>query len=104
MLDALTHPMPTLLAVLPLLAGAVLGVFFFGGLWWTVRRAAAFAHPGLAVLASLLLRTGVTLAGFLVVAGGQWQRWLLCLLGFIVARGCMARALKPVAAGVRHAA
>ena len=69
-----------------LLAGAALGFVFFGGLWWTVQRTASFRHPGLAVFASLVLRTGLTLGGFLVVAGGQWQRWLLCLLGFIAAR------------------
>ena len=101
MLEALAAPMPALIAFL---AGGALGLFFFGGLWWTVRRAALFVHPGVAVLASLLLRTGVTLAGFLVVAGGLWQRWLLCLMGFIVARWFLARALKPLAAEVRHAA
>jgi F1F0 ATPase subunit 2 len=76
-----------------LLAGAALGLVFFGGLWWTVRRAASFRHPGVAVFASLLLRSGVTLAGFLVVAGDQWPRWLLCLLGFITARAATGLAL-----------
>jgi F1F0 ATPase subunit 2 len=98
MREALTGP------VVALLAGGALGLVFFGGLWWTVQRAASFRHPGLAVLLSLVLRTGVTLAGFLLVAGDQWPRWLLCLLGFVTARWLVARALRAGAAGVRHAA
>ncbi|WP_293640775.1 VirB8/TrbF family protein [Polaromonas sp.] len=43
--------MPSLLAVL---AGAAIGAVFYGGLWWTVRRAAKFRRPGLAVLSVVL--------------------------------------------------
>lgn len=74
------------LAVLVVLAGAALGGVFYGGLWWTVRRAATFRRPGLSVLTSLLLRMGVTLGGFYLVAGGDWLRLLLCLTGFVLAR------------------
>jgi hypothetical protein len=28
----------------------------------------------------------ITLAGFYFVGGENWERWLLCLLGFILAR------------------
>jgi F1F0 ATPase subunit 2 len=90
-------------AIVALLAGGALGLFFFGGLWWTVQRAAAFRHPGLAVCASLLLRTGVTLLGFLLVAGGVWQRWGLCLLGFVAARLFVARAVRSATTRGRHA-
>ena len=69
-----------------LLAGAVLGAMFYGGLWWTVRRGVSSGRAALWFLCSLLLRTGAALAGFYVVANGQWQRLLLCLLGFVIAR------------------
>jgi len=47
-----------ILSLLPaLLAGAVLGVIFFAGLYWTVRRGTQSAHPALWFLSSFLLRT-----------------------------------------------
>lgn len=72
--------------LLPVVGGAVLGLIFYGGLWWTVRRAATFQRPGLSMLAIMLLRMGITLGGFYLVAGGELQRMLLCLFGFVLAR------------------
>ena len=75
-----------LLGVLTLLSGLVLGAIFFGGLWWTVRKSLSSQRPALWIFGSLILRTGVTMAGFYFVAGGHWERLLLCLFGFIMAR------------------
>jgi F1F0 ATPase subunit 2 len=76
--------------ILPLLfawgIGVLLGAIFFGGLWWTVRKSLSSERPALWIFTSLLLRMGVTLTGFYLVSDGQWQRLLLCLLGFIMAR------------------
>lgn len=71
---------------LSLLAGTLLGVVFFGGLWWTVLKGMSARQPALWFVASLLLRVGITLTGFYFVSGGDWQRLLACLLGFIIAR------------------
>jgi F1F0 ATPase subunit 2 len=73
-------------AGLSALAGGALGALFFGGLWWTVRRAIASPRPGVFLLASLVLRMSVLIAGFYAVAEGQWQRLVACLLGFLAAR------------------
>ncbi len=67
-------------------AGVLLGAMFYGGLWWTVHRAVSSKRVALWFLGSLLLRMGLALAGFYFVAGGDWQRLLLCLLGFVIAR------------------
>jgi len=75
----------TLMRVLAWLAGGVIGAVFFGGLWWTVRTAFSSKWAPLWFSVSLLLRTGVALAGFYVVAAGHWERMLLCLLGFVMA-------------------
>ena len=75
-----------LIGVLAWLAGLLLGGIFFGGLWWTVRKSVSSQRPALWLLPSLLLRMSITLAGFYFVSDGHWQRWLLCLLGFIMAR------------------
>jgi F1F0 ATPase subunit 2 len=66
--------------------GALLGTIFFGGLWWTVRMGVSSERPALWFFGSLLLRMSITLMGFYFVGQGNWQRWLLCLLGFVLAR------------------
>lgn len=72
-------------------AGAALGLFFFGGLWWTVRRGITARQPALWFLGSMLLRTAATAAGFYVICQGHWDRALGCLAGFIVARLVVTR-------------
>ena len=66
--------------------GLLLGAMFFGGLWWTLRRGLASERPALWFFGSLLLRTSVTLSGFYLLARGDWERLLACLLGFVIAR------------------
>jgi len=73
------------------LAGGVLGMIFFGGLWWTVRRGVSSQQPALWFLVSMLARMSVALAGFYFVAGGNWQRVVTCLLGFVTARFAVTR-------------
>ena len=67
-------------------AGMSLGAVFFGGLWWTVNRGLASERPALWFFVSMLARTGAALGGFYVVGGDNWERWLLCLVGFVLAR------------------
>jgi F1F0 ATPase subunit 2 len=69
-----------------LAAGLLLGAFFFGGLHWTVIRGLSSPRPSLWFAGSMLLRMSITLAGFYFVGREDWQRWLLCLLGFVLAR------------------
>lgn len=72
--------------VLAWVAGLLLGAIFYGGLWWTIRRAVSSGQPALWFLGSMLARTGVALAGFYFVGGGRWERLSLCLIGFVMAR------------------
>ena len=74
-------PLTTALA-----SGALLGALFFGGLWWTVARAVSSPRPALWLFGSKLARTALVLGGFYLVGGGQLERWLLCLFGFVLAR------------------
>jgi F1F0 ATPase subunit 2 len=78
-----------------LAAGFALGAVFFGGLWWTVRRALSSDRPARWFVGSLLVRTGLTLAGFYLAADGHWERLLVCLAGFTVARFVVSRATRP---------
>ncbi len=86
-----------LMLVLSGLAGGLLGVLFFGGLWWTVRKGLASPRPALWFLGSLLIRTAIILAGFYFVGRGDGKRLLVCLLGFIIARFVVMRLTRPAA-------
>ncbi len=66
--------------------GVLLGVVFFGGLWWTVQHGLSSTKPALWLLGSALLRTGIALAGFYAIGRDDWKRLLAALVGFIVAR------------------
>ncbi len=72
-----------------ILAGVVgmgLGAMFFGGLWWTLRKALTSPRPALWFIGSLLVRTSMALSGFYLVSSGHWERLLSCLVGFVAAR------------------
>jgi F1F0 ATPase subunit 2 len=88
------------LLALAVFAGGLLGAFFFGGLWWTVQKGVGSERPALWFLGSLLLRTGIVLAGFYVVAQAHWSRLVASLLGFVIARVIVVRRLKRLPAEV----
>lgn len=75
-----------LLLALAAAAGVVLGLVFYGGLWWTVRRGLTARNPALWFSGSLLLRLALVGAGFYLVTEGQWPRLVACLTGFLLAR------------------
>jgi F1F0 ATPase subunit 2 len=81
-----------------LLAGVLLGAFFFGGLWWTIRSSSPSQWSGLLFSASLLLRMAVTIAGFYLVSHGEWRKLLACLAGFLLARIAVTRRIRIPAA------
>jgi len=72
--------------LLVLMAGILIGLFFFGGLWWTVQRGLTSNHPACWFFGSSLLRMGIALAGFYFVSSGDWRKLLVCLFGFLIAR------------------
>ncbi len=84
--------MNEILSLMPaLVAGVLLGAMFFGGLWWTIRKGMASTQPALWFFGSLLLRTSITLAGFYVISNSHWEKLLVCLLGFTIARLIVTR-------------
>lgn len=85
-----------LVLALVLISGIVLGGLFFGGLWWTVGKGTSSERPALWFLGSLVLRTGVLLTGFYFVAHAHWERLVISVLGFIIARVIVTRFTKPV--------
>ena len=80
--------------VLAGLAGSLLGAIFFGGLWWTIRKGLTAKQPAFWFLGSMLLRTGIVLAGFYFVANQHMERLVACLLGFVIARLVVTQATR----------
>ena len=75
------------------LGGIALAAFFFIGLWWTVRRGVVSRQPALLFLCSMLLRTLVVVAGFYYLSLGDWRNLAGSLVGFVLARFVITRAI-----------
>jgi F1F0 ATPase subunit 2 len=92
-----------------LIAGLLLGAFFFGGLWWTVCKGVKSEQAALWFFGSMLLRTSVVMLGFYLLLGDSWLRMLVGLFGFFIARLMVTRLTqideqpKPLAQGADHA-
>ena len=72
--------------VLPFILGLLLGVLFFGGLWFTVKKLNSSEMPALLVLSSFIFRISIVLTGFYFIGLSDWKKVIVCLIGFIVAR------------------
>ncbi len=86
------------------LAGLLLGLFYFGGLWLTVRKIPGSGNPGILILGSFVVRLLVTLSGMYLVMDGKWERLVACLAGFLVLRIVLTRILGPASGESRLSA
>ena len=87
----MNNPLDLWLLAGSFVGGVLLGLLFYGGLWWTVRRLAHAQQPALLMLGSFWLRTGVVVAGFYLLMNGSWQRLLLAGIGFWFGRQLVIR-------------
>jgi len=69
-----------------LLWGSLLGAFYFGGLWLTVKRLTVVKNQALWILGSFVIRNLLVVVGFYPVVVQGWQPTLSCLAGVIVIR------------------
>ena len=76
-------------------AGIVLGLFYFGGLWWTTQRIATTRHPIMLILISYVARMATAAVGLYFIMGGQPQRLMAGLVGLLLARLILKRAIAP---------
>lgn len=74
-----------------LAAGIILGILFFGGLWWTVNRGLTAAFPAVWFGLSTLLRIAVVVCGLYYFARSGLPSLSACLGGFLVARSVVKR-------------
>jgi F1F0 ATPase subunit 2 len=76
----------TVILVLAGSAGVLLGVIFFGGLWWTVRKGFVQTAGALVLRQPAAANEHCHSGWILCFSGGHWERLLACLLGFVIAR------------------
>ncbi|HUZ60385.1 MAG TPA: ATP synthase subunit I [Hanamia sp.] len=74
-----------------LLAGIILGVIFFGGLWVTIQKGLRSKRTALIFAGSFIVRIAIILLGFYYVGQSSWQNMLVCLAGFLIARIMVTR-------------
>ena len=72
--------------IVSLLGGVGLGVFFYGGLWLTVRRLPATAHPILLTLSSFWIRTLIVVTAFVFLVRMGLEYALIAMVSFILGR------------------
>ncbi len=78
------------------LLGAGIGLFHFGGLWWTIRRMAASGKKEYGFLVSFFLRSAISVVLFYLVSGGRWDKILAALAGFLAVRFVMVRKIGAI--------
>lgn len=81
------------------LAGALLGLTYFAGLWWTVQRVTRARHPVRLVAASFLLRAALAVAALFLIMSGEVMRLLVALGGFLLVRTLVLRRVRQGAPG-----
>jgi F1F0 ATPase subunit 2 len=77
-----------------LLVGILLGTFFFGGLWYTIRSTSPSGWSGLVFVGSFLFRMAVAVTGFYLVSHSDWRKLVACLTGFLLARIAVTRLIR----------
>jgi len=86
--------MDILIYIVSFIAGLILGLFYFGSLWFTLLYLSKTQRPVLVVVGSFFVRLGITLFGFYLIMGGRWERLLIALGGFVLARIFLTRRLR----------
>lgn len=71
--------------------GLTLGVYYFGGLWWTVRRLPGRARPGRLLLASFGLRLIPVLIGLALLLERGPAPMAAALAGLLAVRIVLTR-------------
>jgi F1F0 ATPase subunit 2 len=72
-----------------MMSGSILGVFYFGGLWLTLRHLPGSQQPALLALSGFLVRSLVCLFVFYLISSNGWVGTVSCLAGFTLAKLAM---------------
>ncbi len=82
--------------IISLASGIGLGIFFFGGLWLTLKQLSSTRQPVLLTLGSFIGRNAICLLAFyLIVRTGHLEGLMLSLAGFILMKFVLVLSLSP---------
>ena len=82
-----------------LMGGVCLGLFYFGGLWWTVSRIRSVDNPIVMYSLSLFVRGSIVLGSLFCILQVGVVPMLLALIGMVVTRVVLVRRLGLVGNG-----
>ena len=88
-----------LLLLLALAGGIILGLMYFGGLWWTIQQSGRQDQTLLLFAGSFIIRLALVIGGFYLISGGQVDRLAVALVGFIIARQIWIKRAAPETKG-----
>jgi len=77
-----------------LVIGFIVGILYFQGLWLTISRYSGSKYLGGKLLVSFLIRLTLAIGIFYYFMQDDWQRLILQLIGFLVARQVMIRRVR----------
>ena len=86
--------------IISFIVGLGLGLFYFGGLWLTVRQLPLTKNPYRLIFSSLIVRLGITLFVLYLILGGTTNldnvvSLIACFLGFLLLRTIAVILLQP---------
>ena len=89
--------------ILGFLAGVSLGIFYYGGLWLTVKKVPISRNPQILLLLSAVLRLVPTLFALFIAVKINPGIFLVMLPGFFGVRYMMIRRISNLSRGEAHA-
>jgi len=81
--------------ILSLASGILFGLFYFGGLWLTLKHIPDSKQPALLTAFSFLGRSLVCLFGFYLISGNGLEAIAFSLAGFMLSKFVLIRRLNP---------
>lgn len=73
--------------------GALLGLFYFGGLWWTLKYLPGRSCPKTLLALSFVIRTALVLLGFWIVLRKEILPFLFTIVAFFLVRFLLVKRL-----------
>lgn len=80
--------------IIAFFGGIILGIFFFGGLYWSIQKLEKVRYPALFMTTSVMLRMIIFLIVFYFIFNGSYKNLLVAFIGFIGVRFFMIFNLK----------
>ncbi len=84
----------SIIIILSLVLGVLFGLFYFAGLWLTLKHMPNSKQPVLLGIGSFLGRSAVCLFGFYLISGSGWEAIASSLAGFIFSKVALIIRLK----------